>query len=113
MWRDYAWYDPRYSPHSHIDWRGSALAVQRGLGLWSIGNCRRDPARRDHPRPHWARLTNDHCTSVFFTSATSCLSVNGLARKAYCSWLGRVLVRGFLAGPRTKKNFTHSRRLAH
>ena len=30
--------------------------------------------------------------SVFFTSATSCLSVNGFARNAYCSWLGRFLL---------------------
>ena len=34
-----------------------------------------------------------YCTSVFFTSATSCFSVNGLAKNAYCSWLGKFLLK--------------------
>ena len=39
------------------------------------------------------RRSCDYSASVFFTSATSCLSVKGLARNAYCSWLGRFLLK--------------------
>jgi hypothetical protein len=39
------------------------------------------------------RSSTGYCTNVFFTSATSCFSVNGFARNAYCSWLGRFLLK--------------------
>ena len=39
------------------------------------------------------RVKTNYWIKVFFTSATSCFSVKGLARNAYCSWLGRFLLK--------------------
>src|SRR6185437_1816027 len=87
----------RYSSHRladiGADRRHPALGLQFRLGLRPVGTRRRSADRGDHPGVERTRLTAFQRASGFFTSATSYFNVNGLARNAYCSWLGRLRLK--------------------
>src|SRR6188768_1189878 len=90
---EHAWHRSTGYPDPAPRRRHSELAAQPQLGLWPLWHPRHLADRGAGSGVDWPRLIRPEASTqaaiVSFTAATSCLSVNGLARKLNLTSSGR------------------------